>query len=198
MTKVIKNPNRHKVDDIKPYVPNYRKLNIEPAVVDFDNSNNDPIDMVQGGTTDDNNPRLKTLIAPENNSVPNVGNNIEHTWAGVDGEIIDYAEIDMDHEMIDNNDYVTVPNDHVTVPDELKNFLSKEELDKLTNSCFNFSSLDEDTYILLIDNNVVLTGDLDVVQNEIRKLLMPKEGLPISGDITVLKKVKVKIGIFLE
>jgi hypothetical protein len=116
--KLYKNKERGQ-ETHTPYVPQYQVLGVEPgqyksAVV--------PLETPVAQTSTEN-PRAKRAplrqpysgvvdspVGVGKGPIPNVGNNVEHTWSSVDGEIVDDLSgesMDPDQPMIDNNQYVT-------------------------------------------------------------------------------------------
>ncbi len=148
--------------------------------------------------------------------IPNVGNNIEQTWSSVDGEIVDDLDVPME-EMIDNNDFVTEEalgevsiverdpheKEMVSAPktflteDELQNALKEEFLNEI------IKQLPEGDYLLLLDDNAVCSGPLEEVQEQARGLVFGEhplchgQAVPLE-DIVVVKRVQLKVGLFLE
>lgn len=118
--RLYKNPNRAKVETPQPYVPQYQVYGYEPEEMKSVTVPSS-VQKMKPILTQENPRTRKPSIRQEYTSatvspigrgrgpVPNVGNNMEHTWSGVDGEIIDDLgqEIDPNHPMIDNNEYVT-------------------------------------------------------------------------------------------
>jgi hypothetical protein len=155
--------------------------------------------------------------------LPNVGNNMEQTWSSVDGEIIDdlSEDIDIDQEMLDNNDFVSdaalgissesdseepLEVEDAPVQPPAKTFLTENELqDALHEEYLSavLKNLNEGEFVLLVDGKAICSGDLDAVQEQTRALVFGEHPLcggdpmPIE-DITVLRRVKFKIGLFLE
>lgn len=151
--------------------------------------------------------------------LPNVGNNVEQTWSSVDGEIVDDMALDADpsHSMVDNNEFVTnealgLPEEEV-VEEELPepqaqdtSFLPENVLQEALNNEILYkvlADLEEDTYLLLVSGDVVCSGPLDFIQDTTRELVFGEHelthGNPVSvDDIVVIKRVKVKVGVFLE
>jgi len=60
---------------------------------------------------------------------------------------------------------------------------------------------DEDIYFLVAKEKLIMVGALQEVQRELEKIFYhgSEENLPFTiDDVTVLKKMKIKIGIFVE
>lgn len=159
--------------------------------------------------------------------LPNVGNNLEQTWSSVDSEIVDdISGVDPDHPMVDNNDFVSaealgVPEevqeelpalDEVAHPphkqfteEEPKSFLTEDVLQNaLTSEYLSevIKQLDEEEYLLLVEGATVCSGPLDYIQEQTTLLVFGEHelyhGNPVSvDDIIVIKRVKVKVGVFL-
>jgi hypothetical protein len=147
--RLYKNPNRAKVDAPQPYVPQYQLYGYEPE--EMKSAMVPPSIQKMKPIMTHENPRVRqpsirqeyttatvSPIGRGRGPVPNVGNNMEHTWSGVDGEIIDDLgqEIDPNHPMIDNNDYVTdtalgALNQSIEVDDD---GLSQEDTDQFAAS----------------------------------------------------------------
>lgn len=157
--------------------------------------------------------------------LPNVGNNVEQTWSSVDGEIVDDIshELDPSHPLVDNNDFVSdealglppdaatevEPVEDVSVPEveiQEKTFLSGNELQEALNSELLqkiIHDLEEDSYLLIVNGDVICSGPLDYIQENTRALVFGEHelthGNPVSvDDIVVIKRVKLKVGVFLE
>jgi hypothetical protein len=242
--KVYKNPDRNRAVAHTPYVPQYQVIGVEPTEYKSPTASGFNVPKVSSGSKD--NPRMKrapirqpyaeAVISPVGRGkgpVPNVGNNMEHTWSGVDSEIIDDLsgfDIDPNHHMIDNNDYVSavalgLPEDSTSKFEELpvldevenppnkqftkesvKGFLSENELqDALKNEYLTaiVKQLDEEEYLLLVDGESICSGSLDYIQEQTRLLVFGEHEIynknPVSvDDIIVLKKVAIKIGVFLD
>lgn len=155
-TKVYKNPDRDRPTVVKPYVPQYVIEGIEPK--EFKSAVVPAGHPVAKPSSD--NPRLPRppIRQPYAESsplpfslgkgpLPNVGNNVEHSWSSVDGDIVDDLsgqEIDPNHPMVDNNDYMSaeamglppstedMPQLDETVVQAPKKFVTNEELVKMT------------------------------------------------------------------
>lgn len=235
--KTYSNPDRNKQQAaFKPYVPQYQIMDIEPeefksAVV--------PANYPVAKPSEDN-PRVRkpsvrqpyASVAPSpvgrgKGPIPNVGNNIEHTWSGVDAEIIDDLsgqEIDPNHPMIDNNEFVTsealgLPPESEEMPelDEVKNpqpkkFTSQQEFQLMVEQDSKVSldetmnvlqDMQENSYLLIVDGVAICSGPFEEIEDQARSLVFGEhdlcEGQPIPvDDIIIMKRVAVKVGLFLQ
>lgn len=256
--KIYKNPARKSVPgSLKPYVPQYQLLGVEPEEYHSPTSSNYRIENATKPTkaplSKDNPREARPLIrqpyAESTSSpvgrgkgpLPNVGNNMEQTWSSVDGEIIDDLNdvtIEPNKQMIDNNDFVSaaalgdsedtlIPEDddmevldgeegwtgqveeedvHPEIGAAPKTFLTEDELqnalrDELFSEIVN--QLKEDDYLLLVGSTAICSGPLEDVQEQARGLVFGEhplcDGEPIPvDDIIVMKRVKLKVGLFLE
>jgi hypothetical protein len=80
---------------------------------------------------------------------------------------------------------------------DLQSVIDEEHLSKV------IKSIDEEEYLLLVDGAAICSGSLDLVQEQTRELVFGKHplcsGNPVSiEDIVVVKRVKIKIGVFLS
>lgn len=228
--KVYKNSERESPEVAKKYIPQYQLRGIEPeefvsAVVP------DHVLIKQSATKlPPTNPRAprpsirqpyaKIIPSPVGRGrgpVPNVGNNMEHTWSSVDGELIDDLSDDSSfiNELIDNNEFVTdqslgLSTNHtekVTVPSPSKPFMTEKDLQEVIKdtdlSTLSQVHIENDEYILLVSGVVFNVGSLSVIQDETRSLIFGEheicDGNPVPvDDLLILKKVKIKIGVFLD
>ncbi len=237
-TKTYPHPDRNKPSVVKPYVPQYQVWGVEPeefksAVV----PTNHPV-----GRPSTDNPRTRkpsmrqpyAAVIPSpvgrgRGPIPNVGNNIEHTWSGVDGEIVDDLgdgsdqSIDPNHPMVDNNDFVSaealgLPPDSEELPslDETqfrqpKKFMTQSDLLEATgqpsmdvdNTMGVLHDMQEESYLLIVDGVAICSGPVEEIEDQARALVFGEhelcEGNPIPvEDIMVIKKVTVKVGLFLQ
>ena len=230
----------------KPYVPQYKQLGIEPTVIGkpqvVQNRQPQPVP---------DNPRAYRNPQLANNQpyaqqvptgsvgrkpFPNIGNNAEQTWSGVDSDIIgDLSGIDPNEPMIDNNEYVSAeslgfsndevyvkansgtmapqhppqnnfaPNNASVVPSLQSEAPPPSQQDQLNEQCLSsiLQQLDEGDYLLLVNGDCVCSGPLEDVQEQARLLVFGEhvscngEPVPISS-IVVLKKVAIKVGLFLS
>lgn len=227
--KTYKNKERSHETVVKPYVPQYITHGVEPqeykgAIL------SGTVPTVKPQPLPSDNPRARrpairqpyAAVIPSpvgrgRGPVPNVGNNMEHTWSSVDGEIVDDLEgaIDAGQAMIDNNDYMTdqalgLPAGTVRAkvhvnpepapfqaPGEFEQVTSQDDLLSIVND------LEEGAYLLVVDNVPVCSGPLEEIQDQAKAMVYGEhevcDGNPVPvDDIIILKRVKVKVGLFLE
>lgn len=236
--KFYRNPERSKPTPVKAYIPQYQQMGLEPEPYTSPTSPGYQGGVVRKAPLDPTNPRAprpvirqsygETVPSPlgrGRGSLPNVGNNVEQTWASVDGEIVDdLSGIDPEAEMVDNNDYVSpealgLPPEgeelEVSAEEERpveaqgkseKTFLTEDELQNALKDEYLslvLTKLEEDEYLLLVGGECVCSGPLEEVQEEARALAFGEHQLsggnptPID-DIVVLKRVPIKVGLFLS
>lgn len=145
--------------------------------------------------------------------LPNVGNNIENTWSGMDDMVMDeegeFTEVDANHLMIDNNfddekNYVGIPQTIKGAPKlqiQMDQMIHEED----TVTVFDAAQLNVayNEYVLAVKGEIISTGLLDQIQEEVRELVFGEhsvsEGNIVStDDIIVLKRIKIKVGVFIE
>ena len=225
--KVYKNKERNAPESHKSYIPQYQLMGVEPdeiksAVVPEVRVSNQP-------PTNDN-PRTRRLgirqpyanpmsMDLNKGPVPNVGNNMEHSWSSVDGEIVD--DLTDDHEImsnrpiVDNNDYVSdealglprspsreeLPSLDEMIHPPVKRFVEESiDADDINDV---ISKLTEGDYLLMIGGVSVCSGPAEEIEEQARLLVFGEhelcDGNPIPvDDIIVIKRVPIKIGLFLE
>ena len=248
--KFYKNPSRNKPNDLKPYVPQYQLLGLEPEEFHGKTEAIAPVLSRKSPLSRDN-PRaprpliqqpyaapLPSPIGRGRGLLPNVGNNMEQTWSSVDGDVIDDINLDQDKKMLDNNEFVsaaalgfpeeelmeveeedlpepqassTFPvDDNLEETEELRtkfrSFLTKDELQNALKEEYLsavLQNLEEEEYLLVVNGSSVCSGPLTEVQEQTRSLVFGEHPLcggnpmPID-DIIIVKRVKIKIGLFLE
>src|SRR5258708_4535649 len=248
--KLYKNPSRSKPSNLKPYIPQYQTMGIEPTEIHPKDATGSMILTKKAPLSKDNpraprplirQPYAETVPSPVGRGrglLPNVGNNIEQTWSSVDGNLIDDINLDPEHPMIDNNDTVSMAalglsedtNNEVIIDESEENvmeshnfptysleeneseenlkktFLTENELQSALKEEYLstvLQSLEEADYIVIVGDSAICSGPLDEVQEMARGLVFGEhplcDGNPIPiDDIIVLKRVKIKIGLFLE
>ena len=163
--------------------------------------------------------------------VPNVGNNMEHTWSSVDGGIVDDLSgqvIEDNHEMIDNNDFVTdqalgyahgvnaddiitrqsqgvvtIESNNDDSSEQLENYSQDNSVNNAVDLLSIVNELSDDSYLLIISGVPVCSGPKDEIEDQARALAFGEHqlcgGEPVEiDDIIILKRIKIKVGLFLE
>jgi hypothetical protein len=230
--KLIRNPDRSKSQEFKPYVPQYQVHGVEPqeyhgAVVPGGTQ------VARPGPLPNDNPRARRAPIRQpyaaaatspigKGPVPNVGNNMEHTWPSDGIGIVDdlnEQEVDPNQPMIDNNDYMTEaalgyqngptaahlqPQYTAYPPQAIEQEV--EAVHQPVNSddlVPVLAGMDEDAYLLIVSGVPVCSGPKEEVEKITEALASGEhemcEGNPVSlDDLIILKRVKIKVGLFLE
>ncbi len=213
-----KNPLRDQNPDFKPYVPQYRIKGLEPTPIATGSVAEAGVKVGLIKQTklpvSNNNPRIRPAPSISANvpyaelppdtvkfgpPIPNVGNNVENTWAGVDGDIFDeedtlYEKLDPNHPMIDNNFDDSA--NYADIPDELEAPPTER---------FEYQHAVEDPreYLLFVKEKMIATGNLEGIEAEVKSLVFGEHPLcktttVENDDIVVFKKMKIKVGVFIE
>lgn len=155
----------------------------------------------------------------ELSSLPNIGNNMETSWSSID----DYSEVyieddlgesfDPNHPLIDNNEedpdnWQDIPAKLEKAPPVKNTYVddNEEELkvEHITEQkASNSFDIAENEYVLIFNNDVVTRGAIDLVEKEVSAMVLGEHQLNsfyeiTPDDIVVLKRVKLKVGVFLE
>lgn len=232
--KIYKNPQRSEQEQRKTYTPQYQIIGVEPEEYKSAIATGTPVAAPRTPVvpTPSDNPRTRkpgirqdyaeTATSPIGRGrglVPNVGNNMEHTWSSVDGEIVDDVSLDGNHPMVDNNEYVSdaalglsqnfreeLPAlDEVKVP-QTKKFVqppvaaAAPDTDDVVPILYDLA---EGDYLLLVNGVAVCSGPVEEIQEQARLLVFGEhemcDGSPIPVDgVVVVKRVPIKVGLFLE
>jgi hypothetical protein len=225
--KFFRNKERGKAEPPKqPYVPQHQVLGIDP--VEFKSAVVPP--NTPKATPSTVNPRLPRALVRQSygnpeitesigkgmDVLPNVGNNLEHTWSSLDGEIVDDMSLDPNQQMIDNNDYVSEAALHLTTPNS--SFMNKnqllQEIEQLSEESSGFESakstelleileeLQTTSYLLLVKGVPVCSGPKEEIEEQVEALVFGEhelcDGEPVPvDDIMVFNKLNVKVGVSL-
>lgn len=199
---VIKNPARNIPDKKQNYIPQYQVLGIEPT--EYVSPPLPKNILISKGAPE--NPRLPRAavrqpyaeIAPSplgKDPLPNIGNNVEHTWSSVDGEIIDdISELDgLDPEaaMIDNNDFVSGYIES-----------SRESVSDFSQLMDGMRNIEDHECVVFVKGIWAYSGPQNVIEEAVQAMIFGDdeicEGKPIPvEDILVLHKLPIKVGVFL-
>lgn len=155
----------------------------------------------------------------------NVGNNMEHVWSNSvediqnDFDVESDEGVDLSKPMIDNNEYYTdealkfqsgvtaseILKDHengkVEFEQEPEEYLKSQDRDSDLFSII--SDLSDSLYLLIVNGTSVCSGPQEEIEEQARALVFGEHQMcggnptPIE-DIVIVKKVKMKIGLFLE
>lgn len=163
-------------------------------------------------------------VLPKAATIPNVGNNMENSWTAVDN-FDEYVEtssfedesvvIDPNNPLIDNNfedeeNWKPIPKVLRKAPEavDMSDLDSDDEFEEVqdtydTQAQSPMHSINDDDYVIIIDGQIIRIGKLVVVQDEVRDLIFGDHELNkikniTEDDIVVLKRVKIKVGVFLE
>lgn len=226
--KIIKNINRSAPEEFVKPTPFYESEGIEPYQHKQINFPGQTIFAIKGNEDNPRLPRVTMQVPyaePANKKIgtgyfPNVGNNIEQTWSGISEDVIDDLDgIDPNHEMIDNNDFVSPLNQveskffaPIIEEDIVENTNDViEEIDlsgakivskEYNNLLENILTLKNEEYLLMINDVVICSGDLEEVQSQADSLVFGEhpsfpDPIPVE-QLVILKRIKVKVGLFLE
>lgn len=228
--KTIRNPERNKPSEYKAYIPQYQIEGKEPGLY-----SGGVVPGAKIARPNADNPRLKRApirqpyaeatvspIGAGRSPVLNVGNNMEHTWSSVDGEIVDDISnegIDPNHPMIDNNDFVTDEalgfRNGITA-DELQSqyvmqppVAFEQEVESVHKPASSedlmpvVADLEEEAYLLIVGGTPICSGPKEQIEEQAGAFVFGEhemcDGNPVPiDDIIILKRVKVKVGLFLE
>lgn len=221
-SKYFKNPDRGNDKPFQPYIPQWQLLGREPT--DAATGKSPQIEPLTKNApfVQRTAPKFRPLptisrnvpFAEEGSAtlghapLPNVGNNVENTWAGM--EFIEddgLSEIDVNRKMIDNNDddprnYGNIPKVLKSAPAPKEEAPPQKEPDSEPRSNV-LQDLEANDYVLLVKGEVIAMGVLLDIQEEVRALVFEEHPLseitPVTiDDIIVLKRVKIKVGVFIE
>lgn len=169
-SKYFKNPDRNlDIPKIQPYIPQYKQMGLQPME------------------------RETPLIIPKQKpyaemplAIPNVGN-VQSTWIGFDEHTLDddgkQVKIDSNRSMIDNNN----------MEEEVVNSFS-------TNN--GLGTMEKDDVVLIVKGEVISVEKMDFIEKEVEALIYEQHPLSKNSSITiddiiVLKRIPIKIGVFL-
>lgn len=231
--KTYKNIARNATSDYKPYVPQYQVLGVEPgeyksAVL--------PDNTKVADKPQEDNPRQRKAIMRQpyaestpspvgrgKGPIPNVGNNMEHMWSSVDGEIIDDLsngdQLDSNHAMIDNNYFVSsaalgfnseelsVEAEQLQVEQPFNKGFSESQIVSSPSSEDDLfpivRDLEEGSYLLIVNGVPVCSGPKEEIEEQAKSFIFGEHemcgGAPIpDSDLVIVKRIPIKIGLFIE
>lgn len=195
--KIYKNKQRAVKEVYKPYVPQYKVLDVEP--LEYKSSLvpiNTPVIRPTEAANRNRQPatRREPSIEEQQAILPSVAQ-IQQTWSSVDGDIVDDAFDNDGTPMIDNNDFYT-DESLGNEPQVSRSQTSSDDLSDVVND------LDVDSYLLLVKGEPICSGPIEEIEDQTRALIFGEHDLcggePIpEEDLIVLKKLKIKVGVFL-
>jgi hypothetical protein len=220
MTDKIKrysNPHRNETVEHKPYVPQYQVHDVEPVQYKSGLVPAEQITVARPNPLPLDNPRAKREPIRQSygqpqvshiNDMLNVGNNVEHLWASVDGHVIDDFEDVTDKLMIDNNDELTDEalgyTAGIQVKETPKNVVYEETPYQSSEDLFPLiSDLSTESFLLIVAGAPICSGPKEEIEEQARSFIFGEnemcDGNPVDiEDIIIIKKVKIKVGLFLE
>jgi hypothetical protein len=129
----------------------------------------------------------------------------------VDGDIIDDVSLNQEHQMIDNNEFVTSTALHLT-PDSSNNAKEQSNLFEAPEDSFEvvhktdllsvLEDLEVTSYLLLVKGVPICSGPKEEIEEQVDSLVFGQhelcDGEPISeNDIMVFNKLSIKVGVTL-
>lgn len=184
--KTYKNKERLQFKAPEPYVPQYLERGVEPFQVA---ASSVPPSILTKPAPDLNNPRLRQagpfISIPNETSIPSVGN-VQDTWFTLDTEEV---KPEYEQEVIRDDVF---EEGVVEFREEKHNYELPE-------------NVTDDEYLLYVNNILIDIGDFSNVEQQVNSLLFGTHEL--SGrfengvspkDIVVMKKVPLKVGVFLS
>jgi len=151
--------------------------------------------------------------------LPNVGNNVEHLWStsGMDGDIVDdvgNVVIDSNQPLIDNNDEVTpqaylLPDSGSEWYEAQDNELASDTLPVVNDDASEVDlvsivrDLEEGAYLLLVSGVPICSAPHQEIEEQAKAMFFGEheicKGKPIpDDDIVIIKRVPIKIGLFID
>lgn len=122
-------------------------------------------------------------------------------------EISDEEEADeSEEELPELDEAANPPRKQFTSDSEEKSFLTENELQNALKEEYTttvLKQLEEDEFLILVNGAAICSGPADYIQEQTRAMVFGEHelyhGNPVPvDDIIVLKRVKVKVGVFLE
>jgi hypothetical protein len=206
--KIFPNPNRKRQVIHTPYQPEYRRWGVEPIQAPNSNpfnikgkalvidSNKNTSKWTPKAVARDNVPYASPPTNYVSNvPVPNVGNNVENIWSSIDNTVVDDIGLEENTQMVDNNDFYP----EYAMGGSVEAVMTEPTMPQSQDGI----NLQTNEYLIAIDGQIISTGSLEAVQDEIRQLVFGEHPLSIEAavdvnDIIVLKRVNIKMGVFLD
>lgn len=193
--KVYKNQNRNIKETYEAPVPQYQSLGVEP--IEYKSSivpPNTPVIKPNEAANRNRQPAVRQEVVQAYPVVLPDIKNTAPTWSSLDGDIVDDVfENQENNQIIDNNDFYT---DKAFGYQSDGDQLSSNDLLSVVNE------LDTDSYLLLVRGEPICSGPLQEIEEQTKTLIFGDHelsgGEPMpEEDLIVLKKVKIKVGVFL-
>lgn len=223
----FKNPLRGQTKKIKPYIPQYVLRGVEPEEVRSATVPEESVDQRRltrhASVVSYDNPRVRPepglrregfAAIPKgpaplgSGPIPNIGNSTENNWATseyLDEEVEDDLS---DPRYIDNNDFHTYEDDQYEPPAKpVKKSPQRRQVEIQVEEQFESEPEPQVNknydYVLLVFGEVIRTGFQKQIEEELSALIygeheLCRDNKITPDDIVVLKKVKIKIGVFIE
>jgi hypothetical protein len=179
----FKNPKRKTTVEYTPYTPQYVNRGVEPEKISMGSGGVIPQDMSQGRNRQPNfSPSPPFVEAPMENRMYNpipssFTESIDDSWES-NNEVYD----------LDGDSFQDVPEPSQTEPDV--HFNTEDD----------FEEPDGD-YVVLLNDRLISKGTLEFIEQEVKDLVFGQHKLIPDAvpaeDLTVLKKMKIKVGVFL-
>lgn len=216
-SKLIKNQERGKTTPFKAYVPQYQLRGISPLPPPGEvKSELASTKKLPFGTyflpksqknrpypTTNNLPYAEMGATPFNSTLPNVGNNSEVAWAGMDAMLMDEEgntvnQDDLDSQKLIDNNWEQNFRPPIQILEE-----ESDEVEMMMVSDTSQLNIGYDEFVLAIRGEIISTGPLDEMQQEVRALVLGGHpftaGEPVEvNEIVLLKRVSVKVGVFID
>jgi hypothetical protein len=192
--KIYKNKLRNNSELVQPYVPQYQILGIEPQEYrGGDVPVNTPIAIPSEAANRNRQPGIREIEIPKQIPLPNVG--MGQTWASLDGNILDDVFNQDTEELIDNNEFYTENAVGISPRIDRNQVISDDLLNVV-------EDLEIDSYLLLVKGEPICSGPIDQIEDETRALIFGEhnlcDGVPVpEEDLIVIKRIKIKVGVFL-
>lgn len=121
-------------------------------------------------------------------------------------EIPDEEADESEEELPELDEAANPPRKQFTSDSEEKSFLTENELQNALKEEYTttvLKQLEEDEFLILVNGAAICSGPADYIQEQTRAMVFGEHelyhGNPVPvDDIIVLKRVKVKVGVFLE
>jgi hypothetical protein len=211
-----------------PYTPQYQEMGVKPQALGFEQPIVPPFAaylLPKSKQTPKKIPAPQNVPYAEVGSnsssyfpgqFVNSGNNMENSWSSVDGVSMDengrFIEMDESDMVIDNNEFdqnnwSNVPmayhapiNERQDAPKQIRQ-QEKEKEERTPIFLSNIEPVPYGEYVAMMGIEVISVGSLEDVQEVVSEVLLgnhPNYSAVSPDEISVFKRMKVKIGVFVE